>query len=214
MSLLLALTGGTSPDVTSTLAFTTDDITFAGNAAVTITSTLAFTTDDIQFAGTATETIASTLAFTTDSIQFDGVAIVTTNDVSSMLVFITDDVSFDGNLTVTDAASLITSTPGFKLTPKFRGETEEEKRLRREAQGILSRVEIGEPSEQLVNDAKDVIDQLKDEIINLKLKERVLVAEKRHAEMIRVQLAQEQLQSQIEEIDTSFVMMMIIAESY
>ncbi len=106
------------------------------------------------------------------------------------------------------------STPGLLLPQGKKKETEEEKRLRRETQGIIARAEQGKHSEQLVNDAKDVIDQLKDEILNLKLKERVFVAEKRHAEMIRAQLAQEQLQAQIEEIDTAFVMMMLIAESY
>lgn len=71
MSLLLALTSS-SPDVTSTLAFTTDDITFSGAVTETISSTLAFTTDDVTFAGTVTETISSTLAFTTDDVEFSG----------------------------------------------------------------------------------------------------------------------------------------------
>lgn len=122
MSLLLAIAGGASPDVTSTLAFTTDDFQFAGTATETITSTLAFTTDDVVFAGVATETISGTLALTADDLAFDGIATETitstlalvTDDVTVAVVaavtvngtfaFTTDDIEFGGNIAIDEVA--------------------------------------------------------------------------------------------------------------
>ena len=112
------------------------------------------------------------------------------------------------------AIQIDTATPGFigRLYKAKKQETTEEKRLRRESYGIIARIETQELSPQLFDDAKDVIDQLKDEIRNLAAKERVFEAENKYSNMIRVQLAQEQLQAQIEEIDTAFVIMTIMAE--
>ena len=118
------------------------------------------------------------------------------------------------NDAITGKIVVAQSTPGFKLTPKFKGETQEEKRLRRESQGIVARAKVIEPEQedQLFADAQDVIEQLKLEVARLETKAEQFSIENRHAEMIRAQLAQEQLEAQIEEIDTAFVVFMLIAQ--
>ena len=125
-------------------------------------------------------------------------------------------VSYSGLSTGTVSQHLLVdkvkSGGGGKLYFPKKQETEEEKRLRREAQGIIARIETQDPSEQLFDDSKDVVEQLKDEIRNLAAKERAFKAENKYAQMVRVQLAQEQLQAQIEEIDTAFVIMTIMSE--
>lgn len=119
---------------------------------------------------------------------------------------------YDLNDQITSAVQAF-ATPGFKLTPKFRGETKEEKRLRRESQGIIARAKVAEKEQetQLFDDAKDVVDQLKLEIGRLEVKAREFEVQFRHAEMIRAQLAKEQLEAQVEEIDTAFVVFMMLA---
>jgi hypothetical protein len=116
--------------------------------------------------------------------------------------------------TVIGKVTVSQSTPGFKLTPKFKGETQEEKRLRREAQGIIARARVSEPEqeEQLFSDAQDVVEQLKLEVLKLKVKAQEFETQSRHAEMIRAQLAREQIEAQIEEIDTAFVMFIMLAQ--
>ena len=142
--------------------------------------------------------------------------VVTTSGISYADYLLAGDYLITGQSLedVVHAAQVATATPGFigNLYKAKKQETDEEKRLRREAQGIIARAEVSQPSEQLLDDAKDVIDQIKAELVNLKAKERAFVAQNRYAEMIRTQLAQEQLQAQIEEIDTAFVFMTILAQ--
>lgn len=122
---------------------------------------------------------------------------------------------------VIQSIATIQSTPGIikrgELKAQFkRTETDEEKRLRREAQGIIARVKVvgeeKEKSPQLLDDAVDVVEQLKLEIAKLEVRALEFQVADRRAEMIRAQLAAEQLQAQIEEIDMAFCMFVMLAQ--
>lgn len=106
----------------------------------------------------------------------------------------------------------IQATPGFYKAYVKKQETEEEKRLRREAQGIIARAKTEKPSKSLYNDAQDVTEQIKLEIARLGLKAKYFEAQLQQQHQIEAQLKAEQLQSQINEIDEVFVMMMLIAQ--
>lgn len=204
---------GTEAEI-GTLSFTTDGVQFAGSGLVTETGALAFTTDSIAFAGSGTETITGALGTTLDSIQFAGSGNVVTSDVDGVLACTTDPIGFSGAGSVSSTQPAYQATPGYKMYHPKREETKDEKRIRREAQGIIARAKVVEPEQedQLFKDAVDVIDQLKLEVSRLEIKAEKFSLENRHAEMIRAQLAQEQLQAQIEEIDSAFVMFTLLAQ--
>jgi hypothetical protein len=109
----------------------------------------------------------------------------------------------------------ILSTPGFYKAYTKKQETEEEKRLRREAQGIIARVKVASPDSKdnlLLDDAVDVVEQIKLEIARLDLKAKYFERVNQQQNMIDAQLAKEQLQAQIQEVDDVFVMFMLLAQ--
>lgn len=98
-------------------------------------------------------------------------------------------------------------------------ETEEQKRLRREAQGIIQRIQQGEV---LPDEAADVSKQLQEQIARLEIQAAQYQAELNQQRtlarmqelqslLIAAQLQAEQAQQQIEELDVAFVMFMLAA---
>lgn len=124
------------------------------------------------------------------------------------------------------------STPGRKLNlrAQFRGvETEDQKRLRREASGIITRAKKAEPADiyGLQVEAEDVSGQLQEAIAQLELAASAFTAEMRAKEaakatkdakrlqllLITAQSQLEAMQQQVEELDAVFVFMMIAAHA-
>jgi leucyl aminopeptidase len=99
-------------------------------------------------------------------------------------------------------------------------ESEEQKRLRREAQGIIRRIKQAEPEqvEQLQEDAEDISKQLKQAIESFEQASeqyQTRLKQKRSAELqsllIEAKLQAEIMQRQREELDVAYIMMMIAA---
>jgi hypothetical protein len=114
------------------------------------------------------------------------------------------------------------------LRAQFRGvETEDQKRLRREAAGIIARAKKAEPADiyGLQVEAEDVSGQLQDAIAQLELAASAFTAELRAKEakkatidakrlqllLVDAQLQIETMQQQVEELDVAFIVMMIAA---
>jgi hypothetical protein len=110
--------------------------------------------------------------------------------------------------------ALLPQVYGFKNLKAYskKQETEEEKRLRREAQGIIARVKLAPKPEEVFDDAVEVVDQLKLEVEKLEVKVLEAKVKNRRNDLIRAQLAQEQLRAHIEEIDAAFVMFTMLAQ--
>lgn len=115
------------------------------------------------------------------------------------------------------------------LRAQFRRiESEEQKRLRREAQGIIQRIKQATPecSEQLLDGAADISRRLQDAILALETlaagyqtgleEQNALRAQEQAAAMnyllIEAQLQAEWLQQQVEELDVVCVCFMLAAE--
>ena len=106
-------------------------------------------------------------------------------------------------------------------------ETEEQKRLRREAQGIIQRIKQGvhEPSAQLLDDAADVARMLQGAIAALysmaaEYQAQIDAQMALHARaqaarlqslLIEAQIQAELLQQQSEELDVAYIVMMLAA---
>lgn len=107
-----------------------------------------------------------------------------------------------------------------RLKAQFRkSETEEQKRLRREAQGIIQRIKDGEPVQV---EAEGISKQLQEQVKRLEIQaaqyQTELAQSRALARMqqlqsllIDAQLQAEQAQQQIEELDVAFVMFMLAA---
>lgn len=107
-------------------------------------------------------------------------------------------------------------------------ETEEQKRLRREAQGIIQRIKQADPvqAEQLLDDSKEISIQLQGAIAALEtlaaeyqeqLEEQTALRALQEAAIMRsllieAQLQAEQLQQQVEELDVAYIMFMLAAQ--
>lgn len=108
-------------------------------------------------------------------------------------------------------------------------ETEEQKRLRREAQGIIQRIRQAEPqqAEQLLDDSKEISRQLQDAIAALEAlaaeyqaqldAEMAQQAQEQSSRLrsllIEAQLQAELLQQQVEELDVAYIMFMLAAHA-
>lgn len=99
-------------------------------------------------------------------------------------------------------------------------ETEEQKRLRREAQGIIQRIKEAEPQqvEQLQEEAEDISGQLRDAIAaleNVAAQYQSKLNQKRTSELqsllVEAQLQAEMMQQQQEELDVCYVMLLLAA---
>ena len=114
------------------------------------------------------------------------------------------------------------------LRASFRGvETEEQKRLRREAQGIIKRIQKAQPEQatDLQEEAEGISAELRAAIERLELAadafeqamkaKQAAKAQKQAKELqsllIEAQLQAEILQQQVEEMDVAFVMFMLAA---
>ncbi len=114
------------------------------------------------------------------------------------------------------------------LKASFKGvETEEQKRLRREAQGIIARIKKAEPEQAqgLQQESEDIAAQLQDAIGRLELaaeayaealKVKQAQKAKKQAAGLQQMLAQAQVQAelmqqQIEELDVAYIVMMLAA---
>lgn len=114
------------------------------------------------------------------------------------------------------------------LNAQFRRtETEEQKRLRREAQGIIKRIKKAEPQqvEELLDDSADISRRLQEAIkafnlraarYQLELEEQEALQAQEQARilqylLIQAQLQAEQLQQQAEELDVAYIVMMMAA---
>ena len=80
------------------------------------------------------------------------------------------------------------------------------------ARRVIEKVKKAKPEQeqQLFSEAENVIEQLQSEIIKLDALSVEMQTMGRRAEMIRVQLAIEQMKAQIEEVDAVFVMFMMV----
>lgn len=108
-------------------------------------------------------------------------------------------------------------------------ETEEQKRLRRKAHGIIQRIKQAEPeqAEQLLDDSKEVSRELQDAIAALETlsaeyqaqleAQQALRAQEEAAALrnllIEAQLQAELLQQQVEELDVAYIMFMLAAHA-
>lgn len=106
-------------------------------------------------------------------------------------------------------------------------ETEEQKRLRREAQGIIQRIRQADPgqAEQMLDDSKEVLRELQEAITALETLANEYQAQldaemSRQAQeqsaalrslLIEAQLQAELLQQQVEELDVAYIFMMLAA---
>jgi hypothetical protein len=114
------------------------------------------------------------------------------------------------------------------LRASFRGvETEEQKRLRREAQGIIKRIQTARPEESIAvqEEAEGISAELRAAIDRLEISadafeqamkvKQAQKAQKQALELqsllIEAQLQAEILQQQVEEMDVAFVMFMLAA---
>ncbi len=114
------------------------------------------------------------------------------------------------------------------LRASFRGvETEEQKRLRREAQGIIKRIQTARPEESIAvqEEAEGISAELRYAIDRLEIAadafeqamkvKQAQKAQKQAQELqsllIEAQLQAEILQQQVEEMDVAFVMFMLAA---
>lgn len=114
------------------------------------------------------------------------------------------------------------------LKASFKGiETEEQKQLRREAQGIIARIKKAEPRQvvELQQEAEDISWQLQEAISRLEIaaeafgialeqKQQQLAMEQAQQLqdlMIESQLQAELMRQQVEEIDVAYITMMIAA---
>ena len=88
--------------------------------------------------------------------------------------------------------------------------TERKKTLERETKGVIARAKQGD--KDAADDAELVIAEIRKEIDRLGIKAEFYERKNKQRLMIEAQLAQEQLEAQIEEIDTAFMMMMLIAQ--
>ena len=110
-----------------------------------------------------------------------------------------------------------------------RMETEEQKRLRREAQGIIQRIKQADPvqADALLDDSKEISRQLQDAITALEAlaaeyqaqleAQQALRAQEEAAALrnllIEAQLQAELLQQQVEELDVAYIMFMLAAHA-
>lgn len=108
-------------------------------------------------------------------------------------------------------------------------ETEEQKRLRREAQGIIQRIKQADPvqADALLDDSKEISRQLQDAITALEAlaaeyqaqleAQQALRAQEEAAALrnllIEAQLQAELLQQQVEELDVAYIMFMLAAHA-
>lgn len=108
-------------------------------------------------------------------------------------------------------------------------ETEEQKRLRREAQGIIQRIKQADPvqADELLDDSKEISRQLQDAIAALEVlaaeyqaqldAEMAQQAQEQSARLrsllIEAQLQAELLQQQVEELDVAYIMFMLAAHA-
>lgn len=116
------------------------------------------------------------------------------------------------------------------LRAQFRRiETEEQKRLRREAQGIIQRIKRADPeqSEALLDDSKDISRQLQEAIAALEAlaaeyQAQLEAQQALHAQeearalrslLIEAQLQAELLQQQVEELDVAYIIFMLAAHA-
>lgn len=116
------------------------------------------------------------------------------------------------------------------LRAQFRRiETEEQKRLRREAQGIIQRIKRADPeqSEALLDDSKEISRQLQEAIAalealaaeyqaQLEAQQALRAQEEARALrslLIEAQLHAELLQQQVEELDVAYIMFMLAAHA-
>jgi hypothetical protein len=198
------------------IAWTGGADTWAINASASSTNALAisWTQGSSVWAETATASTSLAVNWTSQDDTWQLLA----NDGSAdslSISWISQDDSWllSSNITGED----LTSTPGFKTLKAYtkKQETEEEKRLRREAQGIIARVKLASPNSKdnrLMDDAVDVVEQIKLEIARLDLKANYFERVNQQQNMIDAQLAQEQLQAQIQEVDDVFIMFMLLAQ--
>jgi hypothetical protein len=115
------------------------------------------------------------------------------------------------------------------LRATFRGvETEEQKRLRREAQGIIQRIKTAQPEQaaEIQDEAQDISQELQDAISRLEIAadafdqalkvKQAEKAKKQAAELqsmlIEAQLQAELLQQQVEELDVVYLTFMLAAQ--
>ena len=108
-------------------------------------------------------------------------------------------------------------------------ETEEQKRLRREAQGIIQRIKQADAvqADALLDDSKEISRQLQDAIAALEVlaaeyqaqldAEMAQQAQEQSARLrsllIEAQLQAELLQQQVEELDVAYIMFMLAAHA-
>lgn len=92
-------------------------------------------------------------------------------------------------------------------------ETEEEKQLRREAQGIIKRIKESDKDQgvSLFADSANISYKLQQEVNKLEIKALEFNAERKYSDGIRAQRVAHQMKAQIEEIDAAFVMFTMLA---
>jgi hypothetical protein len=205
MSLLLALTasGGTPSGV---ISWTEQNDVLAAAGNVLVTTSIAWTEAN-------------------DVVSITG-NVVTSTPVSIVAAWTEQDDVY--SLAGTSAATDVKQGGLHGLKAQFRRtETEEQKRLRREAQGIIKRIKKAEPQEaaQLIDESADISRQLQEAITafnqaaaryQVQLEDHEALRAQEQARtlqllLIDAQLQAEQLQQQVEELDVAYMMMMLAA---
>jgi hypothetical protein len=205
MSLLLALTASGGPP-SGVISWTEQNDVLAAAGEVLATTSLAWTEQDdvVSITGSVTSSapVTCSAAWTeeNDSFAISGISLAVDTKQGGL----------------------------HGLKAQFRKtETEEQKLLRREAQGIIKRIKKAEPQEaaQLIDESADISRQLQEAITafnqaaaryQVQLEEKEAQRAQEQAQMLQLllidaQLQAEQLQQQVEELDVAYMMMMLAA---
>jgi hypothetical protein len=232
VSLLLALTGGGGGGVTGTVAYTNANDTSAATGTTTIVGTLARTNANDTSAASGTTTITGTLATTNanDSVVASGSA----GAITGTVAYTNNDDTAAAVGAAGSAQPQGGGVPWNVYAPT--GETEEQKRTRRLAQGIIARAkkptaDIGRLKEQaarvsgLLREDAERLDALAeryqaelrqraDEALRdtlMRARNDALATRQLEARMVQAQLQAESARQQIEELDIVFMAVMLAA---
>ena len=180
--------GGGGASLTATIVVTLDGITAALAATLGHPATESATLDGVTFGSTGTVGHPITSAVTLDDVAFASSATVTHTaaNLTATIDVLLDGIGFDATAESGQSQPKQGGAPRkLYLQAQFRGvETEDQKRLRREASGIIARAKNADPSELygLVVDAEDISGQLQEAIAQLEVAAEAFTAELRAKE--------------------------------
>lgn len=241
---VFAITGtAAAGTVSGTVSWTEDNDTCSITGGVTASGALAWTETDDAYSITGMAGAAGSASGTIDWTEADDSASITGNVIPTSSGSIgwteSDDVTAITGSVVTSATGSISWTEDsdvFALTGRApdeqsynvyglraqfkRQESDEQKRIRREAQGIIKKIkklDPEEPEDELLADAENVAQQIKEVIARLEANARELEGMKAtkaqekalRALLIDAQIEHEMMVQQQTDLDVAFVAVML-----